>query len=49
MPVPMVAPTPNMESWKSPIERASSLLPESVPVSADISGTGLRRNSCCAK
>ena len=48
MPVPMVAPTPNMESWKSPIVRASSLWPESVPVSSDISVTGLRRNSCCA-
>src|SRR4029078_13483567 len=46
MPVPMVAPTPNIESWKSPIERVSSLWPVSVPVSADISGTGLRRKSC---
>ena len=27
MPVPMVAPTPNIESWKSPMERVSSLLP----------------------
>ena len=33
MPVPMVAPTPNMESWKSPMVRASSLLSESAPVS----------------
>ena len=45
MPVPMVAPTPNIDSWKSPIERASSLLPVSLPVSSSISTTGLRRNS----
>ena len=47
MPVPMVAPTPNMESWKSPMVRASSLLSESAPLSAVISGTGFLRNSCC--
>src|SRR6478609_11839425 len=46
MPVPMVAPTPNIDSWKSPIERESSLLPVSLPVSSSISTTGLRRNSC---
>ena len=46
MPVPIVAPTPNIESWKRPIVLFSSLSPESDPVSADISGTGLRRKSC---
>ena len=40
MPVPMVAPTPNIVSWKNPIERDSSLPPVSAPVSSDISGTG---------
>ena len=47
MPVPMVAPMPNIESWKSPMVRASSLLSLSAPVSAVISGTGFLRNSCC--
>src|SRR5690349_20534464 len=45
MPVPMVAPTPNIDSWKSPIERDSSLWPVSLPVSSSISTTGLRLNS----
>ena len=46
MPVPIVAPTPNIESWNSPIERSSSPPPVSVPVSAVISLTGLRRSAC---
>ena len=46
MPVPMVAPTPNIDNWNTPIVRASSLRPVSAPVSSDISGTGLRRNNC---
>src|SRR3954452_4897718 len=46
IPVPMVAPIPNMDSWNRPIVRTSSLWPVSVPLSCDISGTGLRRNSC---
>ena len=36
MPVPIVAPMPNIESWNSPIERASSPSPVSVPASAVI-------------
>jgi hypothetical protein len=47
MPVPMVAPTPIMLSWNSPIERASCPPPWSVPVSSAIDMTGLRRNDCC--
>jgi hypothetical protein len=39
MPVPMVAPTPNIDNWNKPIVRASSLPPVSAPVSSDISGT----------
>ena len=46
MPVPMVAPTPNMESWNSPMVRVSSLFPVSLPVSSSIWTTGLRRNNC---
>ncbi len=44
--MPIVAPTPNMDTWKSPIVLSSSLAPVSVPLSAAISGTGLRRKSC---
>ena len=47
MPVPIVAPMPNSESWKSPIVRASSPSPVSVPVSSVITVTGLRRQICC--
>ena len=39
MPVPIVAPMPNIDSWKSPIERDSSPDPVSVPASAVISAT----------
>ena len=46
MPVPIVAPMPNIDSWNSPIERASSPSPVSVPVSAVIAVTGLRRRTC---
>src|SRR5690349_18232999 len=47
MPVPIVAPTPNSVSWNNPIERASSPCVESVPASAVIAVTGLRRSTCC--
>src|SRR5690242_17780181 len=47
MPVPIVAPMPNVESWNSPIERASSPPSVSAPVSAAITLTGLRRVTCC--
>src|SRR5829696_5990388 len=49
MPVPIVAPMPNIDSWKSPIERASSPFSVSVPVSAVIAVTGLRRRICSSK
>src|SRR3954452_2917567 len=45
MPVPIVAPIPNIESWNKPIERASSPVPVSVPVSSVIAVTGLRRRT----
>ena len=47
MPVPMVAPMPNIESWNSPIERFSSPPSVSVPDSSVIAVTGLRRETCC--
>src|SRR5918992_4234994 len=47
MPVPIVAPMPNSESWNKPIVRASSPSPVSVPVSSVMTVTGLRRESCC--
>jgi hypothetical protein len=46
MPVPIVAPMPNSDSWNSPIVRASSPSPVSAPVSSAIAATGLRRKSC---
>ena len=46
MPVPIVAPMPNIESWNSPIDRDSSPSPVSVPLSAAIAATGLRRRTC---
>jgi hypothetical protein len=49
MPVPIVAPTPNIVSWNSPIVRASSPVSVSVPVSAVIALTGLRRMTCCSR
>src|SRR5215217_7483887 len=45
IPVPIVAPIPNIESWNKPIERASSPVPVSVPVSSVIAATGLRRET----
>src|SRR3954469_6018893 len=47
MPVPIVAPTPNSVSWNNPIERLSSPCVESVPASAVIAVTGLRRRTPC--
>ena len=46
IPVPMVAPMPNRDSWNSPMVRASSPPPESAPVSSAIMVTGLRRRNC---
>jgi hypothetical protein len=42
----MVAPMPIIESWNSPIVRASSPRPESAPVSSAMTVTGLRRVNC---
>src|SRR5687767_11070768 len=46
MPVPIVAPMPNVDSWNSPIERESSPPSLSAPVSAAMTLTGLRRVTC---
>ena len=43
MPVPIVAPMPNVDSWNSPIQRASSPPSVSAPVSAVMTLTDLRR------
>ena len=47
MPVPMVAPTPIIVSWNSPMDRGSSPPPVSAPVSSSIALAGLRRKDCC--
>src|SRR5690606_9064752 len=46
MPVPMVAPMPIMESWNSPMLRASPP-PCSLATPPVIASTGLRRNDSC--
>jgi hypothetical protein len=45
MPVPIVAPTPNIVSENSPIDRFSSPVSVAAPVSATNADTGLRRSS----
>ena len=44
IPVPIVAPTPNIVSWNKPIERLSSPPSASDPVSVTNASTGFLRN-----
>ena len=44
IPVPMVAPTPNIVSWNKPIERLSSPPSASGPVSVTNASTGFLLN-----
>src|SRR3712207_1427217 len=47
IPVPIVAPTPNIVSWNSPIERLSSPPSASGLVSVTNASTGFLRNRLC--
>ena len=47
MPVPIVAPTPNIASWKVPIERGRCSPTSPAACCPPCDRTGLRRSSSC--